>query len=977
MFANKDTLISQLRSPMNVASMALDEIEARMGGDQIIADPNSPFCHLLEMSSSLVAASAQAIDEKLPVLYPKRAQTMEDLYHHMSDFDYLRMYSTPSQTNMQMILPKQYLLMYAKDYNENYKKITIPKDTVFRVGRYPFGIYYPIDILINNYTKTFTTVYDTSKHNPLMTLTKNVVDKLDMTYGGLDYLLVEFPIYQFAKSTQEESMVAETGFTTKIVYNDKFHAVRLYSYSAGVYTELNQSQSKVVYDTHVPTALVRVLPDEQRLVITIPQIYFDKGLMGSKLLIEVYTTMGALDINTINIPQTSLQANFALKSKDTTEFSAIFKNLPFDLIMRLASDKITGGSDAIDVDTLRNRVVNDLLYEKVAITESEMEVYLNDNGFNLKLYRDNVTDRVYHAYRILEDGNGSVIPSVTLPMRMLPSYANEISTYKLQNDDTITILPTTIFRYVEAANDVVPLTNDEMQDMLKLSKEELADFLNNGAYFKTPFHMHVDLSDLYPTATSFDLMCPSVKNVIFEAENYDVADKMVAFDAAVTHLDSGIGGYRVDLSVSKSDSIKNLDESYFKIYVLVNTRDGYTVGTEAVLTETQEARWIYSFYIRTNYHLFLTEHIGVTNFENADIPLNEHILPLEADYHVVYMVDKSQIQGTYQDAPYAVSQNVPSDLLDTYVALARQYVTVHLGHSLADVIKNDLEVSSSPRIYETWNHDVPKTYSEDVYETDENGSLKTETDTEGNVNLMKLATAGDVALDNNGDVIYTHKEGDVYYDPAGEPRLVTDRNRTYYIDTMLIDAKVFASERVAETEFVSGLYPLLESYFDIIRNLQTQALERTAIYFRCVRSTGSAQFNLGDGVIVTKSTEMAFRIICYVPSYVKKDDQIQDTIVDRLCDALERAIKTKDFSMMDVFYAVKIKMADYIDHMTLLGTWDDVTSQTFRVVDEDAQPSLARRLELTEDNILSLKKQLDVTFVALEDNTSSTETYSV
>ena len=75
----------------------------------------------------------------------------------------------------------------------------------------------------------------------------------------------------------------------------------MFSYSGGKYTELAQSQSKLVYDATVPTALVRVLPDEQKIKIVIPQIYFDKDMLGSKLLIEVYTTQGELDIVTLYI----------------------------------------------------------------------------------------------------------------------------------------------------------------------------------------------------------------------------------------------------------------------------------------------------------------------------------------------------------------------------------------------------------------------------------------------------------------------------------------------------------------------------------------------------------------------------------------------------------------------------------------------------------------------------------------------------
>lgn len=971
MFETKDTLINNLRSPMNVAAMALDEIQNRLEGTKVIADPNSPFCHLLEFGSSINAATITTVDEKLPIIYAPRAKTMSDLFHHMSDFDYLRMYSTPSQTQMRLTLPKKYLIEYALDYNENYKQVTLPKDTVFMVGKYPFGMYYPINILINNFTQTFTVVYDTAVTNPLMALTKNIVDKYDVSMRGLDYLTMDFPIYQFAKSVQEESLVAETGFAKKIIYNNKFYALRLFSYKDRVYTELGQSQSKVVYDTSRPTALIRVLPDEQKIQITIPQIYFDQDMLGSKLYIEVYTTLGALDIDTTNISGSAIQANFAQKSKDTTVFSSVFKNLPFDLIMQLSSNKISGGSNAISVDTLRDRVVNDTLYEKAPISEEEMAVYLEDNGFYLKKYRDNVTDRIYHAYRVLEDGKGAIIPSVTLKMRMLTNYTQDRVSFRLQSDESITVLPTTIYQYIEEADDAIPLTDDELEEFSKMDKQTLADTLNSGQYFKTPFHLRINLDDYYPQTVSYNLMTPEIKNVMFEAENFNVSAKMMTFTARVLHLNEGVGGYQVDLSVYKSDDLRGLSEDLIKVYILARSSDGYWIGRECVFSENVGERDIYTFNIETNYHLTMDGEIGITNFTSESVQLSEHMVSLESNFYVVFMVDRTAIQGTFQDASQKITQGVPSSYLSQFVALSRQYVTIHLGHSLIDVINNNTEAAATPKTYVTWDHDVPALYGEDEYARDSSGQFITIDNDDGTLSLVKEHSVGEQKVDTNGQLVWLHKIGDVRRNAAGEPMVEVNRNKIYYIDLMFIDAKVFASERTAEMTFASSIHETLEGYFAIIRNLQEQLLERTLVYFRCVRSTGTAKFNLGDGVVSKQNIEMSFRITCYVPSYVKQSEEIQATIQEKTCQAIESAIKTKTISMLDIFEIVKEKMSDYIDHFTLLGINGMTGNQTFAILSEDAQPSVARKLELTEDNILSLNKQVIMDFVALEDHTST------
>ena len=134
--------------------------------------------------------------------------------------------------------------------------------------------------------------------------------------------------------------------------------------------------------------------------------------------------------------------------------------------------------------------------------------------------------------------------------------------------------------------------------------------------------------------------------------------------------------------------------------------------------------------------------------------------------------------------------------------------------------------------------------------------------------------------------------------------------------------------------------------------------------------------NIGDGAVSKQNIELSFRIVCYVASYVKQDESIQNQITEMLCTFIEEAIESKTISMLDIFEKVKEKVSDYIDHFDLLGINDNVALQTFVVTDEDSQPSIRRPLVLTEANILSLRNRLDVTYVTLTPNTLASSTYS-
>ena len=967
MFENKDTVISELGNPLNISSMALDELENRLGGTKVVADPNSAFCFLMEFGSSVAAACANKIDQTLPRLYPKRATSMSDLYRHMSDYDYLRMYASPSATTIVLALPKKYLFDNALQFNENYKKVTIPKDTVFMVGKYAFGLHCAIDILINIHTGIFTVEYDVNSTDGLITLTKNIVDKYDIVKDSLEFLVIEFPIYQFSKSIIEESLIPEIGFKKKYVYNNYFYAVNVFAVKDGEYDKLRLTQSESVYDITTPTALMRVLSDEQKLQISIPQIYLDQADLGSRIYIELYTTLGALDINTSNIDGSSISINFSKQTKDSSEYSQLLHSLPFDSIVSIKSDaNITGGTNPIDFNTLRDRVVNNTLYENVPITAAQVEVYLNDKGFTAKKYLDNVTSRIWYAYHTLETSDGKMVPACETKLLMNEDYANGYSSIRQESDGSLTILPSTIYNYSEDTDTATPLNDEEMLRLSKMNKFELVEELNNSKYFKSPFHLRVVLDDYYPKVTSYNLMTPQVDRIIFQEENYTVPSKMIAYDGLIQHLNNGVGGYRLRIAVYKSEDLKDVARDNLNVYVTVKTDNGLWIGGSATYLTSTSDRDIYELNIATNYKLTENNEITVTNLKNQDIELQEYEISLTSKFYVIFLINKNVITESYQTATASLTEGVPDSILSDFVGVSRQYFEITLGSSLSDVIRNNVEISNSSAVYAKWDRDVPATYEEDVYERNSSGQLIYTIEND-KVKLNKLHSAGDIKVDESGKTIYLHKQGEVKYGNDSKPIVDKARRKIYYIDLMLIDAKIFTSERSAELTFVENIYNSLNGYFEAVRNLQTQLLEQTYVYFKCMKSTGIAQFNMGNDTSMRCNAELGFKINCYVQPYVKRDETLQQTIKDNICTALNEQIKARVINMQEIFTNIQADMSESIDYLDLLGINGDPDIQTLEPIGTDIQPILRRKLVLTNDNILSLEDDLEVNFIVLND----------
>ena len=165
-----------LNNPLCIQSAILNDYSAKLNGEVTVVDANNSFGFLIEGFSRIVSEATNAMDAKFSGLYPIRADTTKDLYNHLSDFDYVGFFSYPAPLKLVMMLHRDYLVKNAvKMPGSNYQLVVIPADTIFTVGRFKLGLYYPIHIKINSLIDTISASYDTTEANPLKTLATNSI----------------------------------------------------------------------------------------------------------------------------------------------------------------------------------------------------------------------------------------------------------------------------------------------------------------------------------------------------------------------------------------------------------------------------------------------------------------------------------------------------------------------------------------------------------------------------------------------------------------------------------------------------------------------------------------------------------------------------------------------------------------------------------------------------------------------------------
>ena len=643
----EDFSLDAMANPALIEKRVLDAYEEYVtGGEGVIVDSNNTFMFLVEMFSQLTSDATDAVLNKLNALYPQRALTPEDLYMHMSDYDYVGLFASPSSLNMEMILGKQELIdnavpVYENNQEMNYKKIVIPDNTVFSIGNYTFGLYYPIEIRINNITKAFSVVYDTSSDdtalngkNPLTQLNVNTVEYAFQTYKDLDIVALRFPVYQYSKATYLQDISTTNGFKQTYPFSNKFYAIRIYRNVNGQWKEVKQTLSDTVYDPMTVTAKLMVDTENNTVSVSLPQIYFTSGLVTSQLKIEIYTTNGELDEDITNISQTQISCTF---QEDTTGVTLSEYSRPLNRAQTIQvypiATKIAGGSNGYDFETLRSNVINNTFYSNVIARFASLQAKMKAEGFEVMKHEDSIMNRIFYCSKPITDLNGDIIASGSIPLHLSSNIANTVfdgsaipQNYRWTRyraiDQSFMVLPTALLKFdpTTGISELVP--DAEYPEELGRVADR-ANAYNKYQYTYQPFHLRISMADRYPVAYSYNLMNPSVDRIFFRGNNAALGESINGFTGAIDHKNGGTGGYTVRFAVTISENLQTLidnvelDETgkYVSdvwlrdviVYLKYSAPNEESEGCFAILTpttlRTEEGKYLFELDLTTDYFI--------------------------------------------------------------------------------------------------------------------------------------------------------------------------------------------------------------------------------------------------------------------------------------------------------------------------------------------------------------------------------------
>lgn len=949
-------------NPAAMQRVILNQLERTFNGELEIIDPMNPFIFLVEAVSTVGASQMLQAEVLTRRQYPQNAMTFDELYHHMSDRDYLGRFATPAAVKINILLNKEEVIKRAVPIGSgNVRKLTIPRHTTFKVADMFFTMQYPIDIRVMGHGG-LQIVYDGTKDSPLYSLETNKVNWGLENYNTEhhEFLNLEIPVQQFRIDSYNVALNGTTAMKKTFTLKDQFYHCRAFMADrTGNWTEISTTHSDQVFDALKPTVQLKVV--DNILSVALPQIYFTSGLANTELRLDIYTTKGPIELALHSYIANAFTVKFLDYDKDDNgKYMAPLLSIPSMAVF--STDTATGGSNGLSFEALRDRVMrNTLGSNDLPITPAQISARLVDMGYNSVLHVDNITDRVYLATRPLPTPTiGGISSGVGATMGMLSASVNELVGYNavINNGERLTITPDMLYKNEFGVIRVV--SDDELSVLNGYNNDQLVTAVNEGEYLYSPLHYVADISESTFVTRPYYLGAPSIKNRHFIDDNDTTG---IGVNSSVHALSRTETGWRLIVRTDTDKSYKELDDNQVHMQLCFRpvgeADNAYINGTYLGRDQETEER-IFEFLIETNWDLDANHAIGLTNFSMYEAIPRIHMTALESNFDIIYVVSDYAPEGL---ASNWIDGQLGRHLLpNSAIGLYYERLNLKLGESL-DGLWTRARAVIGGEDYERYPEDVIAVYPETVYERDVTGAIVL-TIVDGVPSFTVKHEKGSPVLDIGGEPIIKHSKGEIILDENRTPIPSSVRGVLRQMDIFMIDGVYYFANGQTDLEYASTVPTTLVTWLtNHIRPLAAKLLENTSMYLHPRSTVGYIDVLVGEGLQRKVLAAQQLTVKFHVTQAVHKDIQLRASIeqaaTDVIADLLTKAVVTRD----EIQTMIKAVVGSDVISVEVIGLGGSMDYSTLTVTDDSGRLCIGKRLITNPDGTVIVQDDIRFTFI--------------
>ena len=952
-------------NPVAMQRVIFDLFDEMLDGSTDIVEPTNPFVLLLESSTVTTAVAIQEALINLRKQYSSLSQTEEELYLHMSDKDFINRFATPSEATFTIIISVSDIntkLIF--DNNEKAYKATIARDTEFIVDDLVFTLQYPIDI--RRFENGIVQIsYDSDIKSPLQILTTNIIDYVGRTMpDNTKWLFVDVPVKQFKINSTSIPVQKSNFYKRNIPFTDQFYHCRTYFRNAvnGPWIEMLTTHTDQVFDPTKPTAVIKVY--ETSIDVIIPPIYINTNQVSGDVRIDVYTTKGNITINFTDYKINSFQMklNAIDQDRDFNEFTDAMNSLNYTA----SSTSITsGGTSAISFDVLRERVINNSVGDRnLPITNQQLESFVANKGFEIIKNIDVITNRIFLATKKLPKPlNNRLITAANVGIGSINinlEYLKTLSTIA-DNVNRVTILSNNLFINKNGIISIVP--KSEINALLLQPKAAIVTNVTNNKYLYSPYYYVLDNSESEFEVRVYDLDKPLASNLSFISQNETL---QLSVNTGIYNLSKTSYGYELRIVTKSGNFYKQVSDSLVNVQLAcipAGEKDlAYTNGI--FIGKTEEGERIYSFRIETNHDVNSDNKLIINNFKMFSSELVDIPIDLNTTFKIFYTTT------SINDSFKASSDDV---LIGTFIlpassaSITHETLDLSFGYSLKNLWTRSRSLATGLE-YEKYSFNIPLVYDRVIYETDPVTGSILHIDSETNeATYVILHNVGDPVLDENDEVTYKHKTGDVKLDINGNPILKSGLSTNREIDLFLVDGKYFFSNDPAFISYREEITSIVTTWVtkDIV-SIQDILLEQSKIFFYPKTSLGTVKV-YPDGIEEKFiESEQILNVNLYVSNDVYISTSIRQQISDNVISLLDIYIAQTVVNLSEIRTKILSALGGSVSSIEISGLGGANNYSIIKISNEHNRLSLNKKLSLQQDGTFIIAENVTINFFNIE-----------
>jgi hypothetical protein len=952
------TLQSSSLHQSNLQRTVIDAVERIYKGETTLSNSMNPAVKILEMASHLAAVHVREAESLTRLQYKNQAISYDDLYHHMSDKDYVGRFALPAVGNMTFLIGYEEVLKRAVPTGlHGISKIVIPRHTEIMVGGYIFTMQYPIEIRVMPHGG-LQIVYDGDQESPLYSLATNQADWVvsNHTIDRVKYLRIVVPMQQMTLTSYKAPSNRSTMFDRTYTFDNLyFHTRVFYKDKGGIWREMLTTHSNQYYDPYKPTAVLRVT--DGSVNITIPQVYTTTEQITDDVRIDVYTTHGPVEIPLANYAPSEFKVRY--KDHDSVRDSIYVAPLgSLESFAIYSEDLVSGGSASMSFNRLRERTIYETLGSKeTPITRTEIIHRLEDLGYDVVQAIDNITKRRYIAARNLPiPGHKKLLASMGTMVGRLHTTIEYLTKQDgvINNGERITLTPSVL--YEEVNGQLTLVDKGSVDHILAQTQEDLIEQVNGRHFVYTPFHYVLDTTNDSFYTRPYYLDNPLIKNKFFIDENGTVLAYMNTASHFIAHEN---GRYVLQVLTNGSDAFKNLPDDEVFVQIKVTPRGelrGAFMNGTLVGKDTQGER-IYQFDIETNHDIDADHYLSLTSFtmfDSATIKIN---VPLTVDIDVIFAIKNHRLPGQRTSE---IDQNLGHHVLPTdIIGVYHERLSVELGSPLTRLWTR-ARSALTDKTYKRYDADVPLLHKRTLLYDAAGPVIEV---VNGKPQVVVLHEEGDPVLNNDGTPRYQHLAGDVVRDPDGNPVVLNNRALGREIDLVLMDGVYYFATNETDLEYRTYVPQLITEWVTRdLQDIEDRLLDESELFLKPRTTLGMVDVLLGEQLETKIRAEQSITLGLYVTDITNKDRELKQVLTKTAMETYSRVLQNQIVTSVEMIRTLEAALGSDVISIEITNHGPQGHQPVVTLMDSSTRLAIGQKLDIDPDGTLAVKDTITVAF---------------